>query len=71
MIKTMTAREWIIAAVENDKPALIEGIKTLYNCREADADAEGDIWIADPQSGHWLRDDDLERVGRALKAGDL
>lgn len=71
MTKTMTAREWIIAAAENDKPALIEGVKFLYNCREADADGEGDIWIADPQSGHWLSDDDLERVGRALKAGDI
>lgn len=64
-------REWIKQAMENDKQALIDGIKTIYNCREADVDADGNIWIGTPQSGHWLEDDGLERVARALKSGDI
>lgn len=68
---TMTNQEWIKAAIENDRGALIDGVKTLYNCREVDVNDEGGIWIADPQSGHWLDDDGLARVARALKAGDI
>ena len=64
-------REWVKRAVDNDKPALIEGIKVLYNCRDADADTDGDVWIADPQRGHWLDEDGIARVARALKAGDI
>jgi hypothetical protein len=67
----MTDRAWITAANENDREALIQGIKTIYNCDEADIDAEGDIWIADLQHGPWLDDDGMAHVVRALKAGDM
>ena len=67
----LTDKEWILRAVEHDRAALIDGIKSLYNCREADVDDEGDIYIADPQSGNWLDDDGLARVARALRAGDI
>ena len=68
----LTDKEWILRAVEHDRAALIDGIKSLYNCREADVDAEGDIYIADPQQrGHWLDDDDLASVARAVRAGNL
>ena len=63
-----TDRGAIMAA---DRDLLIDGIKHLYNCQEADVDAEGDVWIANPQQGHWLDDDGLARVARALKAGDI
>ena len=29
-------------------------VREFFNCREADCDDDGDIWIADPQSGHWI-----------------
>ena len=67
----LTDKEWILRAVEHDRAALIDGIKSLYNCREADVDAEGDIYIADPHRGHWLDDDDLASVARAVRAGNL
>jgi len=67
----MTSREWIQAAIENDKAGLIDGIKFLYNCYEADVDDDGDIWIAGPQAGHWLDEDGLSHVARALKTGDI
>lgn len=62
---------WIRAAAENDPEALIDGIKTLYNCREAEVSDDYRIWIADPQAGHWLDDGGMARIGRALKAGDI
>lgn len=62
------AKEWIRAA---DRELLIDGIKTIYNCREADVDEDGRVWIADPQRGHWVDEDGLARIGRALKAGDI
>lgn len=65
------ARTWIKQAVENDKQALIDGIITLYNCQDVDVDNEGDVWISNPQSGHWLDEDGLDRIGRALKAGNI
>jgi hypothetical protein len=67
----MTDHEWIKAAIDNDHEALIDGIKTLFNCREASTDDDGNVWIAEPQTGHWLRDDDIARIARALKAGDI
>lgn len=68
---TMTNQEWITAAIDNDRAALISGIKFLFNCREADVDANGGIYIADPQAAHWLDQDDIARVARALQAGDI
>ena len=67
----MTDRDWIKAAIDSDRDALIDGIKTLYNCRDADVDAAGYIWIADPQAGHWLDADGMARVARSLQAGDI
>lgn len=67
----MTNQEWIKAAAENDRDALIDGIKRIYNCHEADVDAEGGVWIANPQAGHWLDEDGIARVARALQAGDI
>jgi hypothetical protein len=67
----MTNQDWIKAAIDNDRPTLIDGIKTIYNCREADVDDAGWVWIANPQHGHWLDDDGMTRVARALQAGDI
>jgi hypothetical protein len=68
---TTTSRRWILEARDNDPETLINGIKHLYNCGDADVDADGDIWIADPMTGHWLDADGLAHVARALRAGDI
>lgn len=34
-------------------------VREWKSCREAEIDAAGDIWVADPQEGHWLSDDEL------------
>jgi hypothetical protein len=38
----------------------VDLVKKKFNCREAEIDREGDIWIADPQAGHWLSESELE-----------
>jgi hypothetical protein len=38
---------------------LVDLAKEWANCREARVDDHGDVWIEDPQTGHWLEDDDL------------
>ena len=62
---------FIFAAIDNDREALINGIKTLYNCHTVEISDQGRIAIADPQHFHWLGDDGLQRIERALKAGDI
>lgn len=56
------ARKHILASIRDDSETranLIDAVKTWANCHEADVDAAGDIWIADPQTGHWLSADKL------------
>ena len=58
----LPARESILSAqrnaAENDHD-LRDTIRECFNCHEADIDADGDVWIADPQTGHWLRGDQM------------
>ena len=42
----------------NETGEMVNLVKQRYNCSEADIDSNGDIWIADPMTGHWLSDDD-------------
>jgi hypothetical protein len=70
-VSPMTDLEWIKAAIDNDRAALIDRIKHMFDCREAEIDSEAGIWIADPQEGHWLDTDGVARLARALKAGDI
>lgn len=66
-----TIRDQIRDAAYADYVGVTDTIKTLFNCVKADVDEEsGDVWIANPQQGHWLKDDGLARVARALQGGD-
>lgn len=38
---------------------ITDAIKERFNCREAEVDDDGDVWIAGPQAGHWLSDEDM------------
>lgn len=40
---------------KDDEPLLREWL----NCRVAEVDAAGDVWVADPMVGHWLSMDRL------------
>lgn len=54
----MTSNEYILVIVANTSAqeacALVTG---WCNASEVEIDDAGDIWIADPQTGHWLDDD--------------
>ena len=53
----MTTNEAILAIRTNaDEP--IEALVTQWcNASEVEVDDKGDIWIAVPQTGHWLSDE--------------
>ena len=38
-------------------------VKEFFNCRDADVDGEGKIWIEGPQRGHWIN---AERTAELL-----
>ena len=59
-------RKAILAAATASRTAAIDATKRLFNCRTASIDLEGDVWIADPQTGHWLNATDLERLAAYL-----
>ena len=65
---TTNPRAAILTEAEHDRAATLDAIRERYNCREADMDAIGDVWIAGPQTGHWLDTDALAELvewGRA------
>jgi hypothetical protein len=41
---------------------LTDLVMEKWNCYDVSFDADGDIWIADPQQGHWLSDADLQET---------
>lgn len=57
------ARDTILQC--DDRDALIEHIRQHFNCWEADVSDEGNVWIANPQRGHWLDDDNLIQLAKS------
>ena len=45
-------------------------VRECFNCQDAEIDADGDIWIANPQTGHWLKEHELCTLAKfvAIKA---
>jgi len=66
-----TPRYRIKTTNQHEPELLVDGIKCLFNCKEAEVSMDGNVWIAGPQNGHWLKDDGLELVVRALERGDI
>ena len=44
---------------EMGEDTLTDRIREWANCRTVHIDDDGDVWIEDPQAGHWLTEDDL------------
>lgn len=54
----MTTNEAILAIVANTSAEDARDLVTEWcNASEVDIDDAGDIWIANPQRGHWLSED--------------
>ena len=45
------------AGCESNGVEFADLVREFFNCSEAEADDQGDIWIASPQTGHWLAAD--------------
>lgn len=65
-----TSKQMVQAACESilaggGNPA--DTIRDWACCREAEIDGDGDVWIADPQEGHWLTDDEMGRLADWLR----
>lgn len=63
MTTQQTARQYILELIEWES---VNGYSTAdlvmecFNCRQVTIDPAGDIYISDPQAGHWLDDAKLE-----------
>jgi hypothetical protein len=42
-------------------------VKECFNCHEADIADDGDVWIANPQSGHWLREHEWDTLAKFVE----
>lgn len=61
------ARAHILAAIEiAGRDAVLGEVVQFRNTTENDIDAEGDVWVCNPQSGHWLNDEALIEFARSI-----
>ena len=60
----MTAQQYILDLVEWESVngySTIDLIKQCFNCHQAEITPEGNVWIANPQAGHTLEDNELAK----------
>jgi len=68
----MTIRNDIIDLAATLKgETLTEMVKTWANCLEAEIDERGEIWIAGPMTGHWLKEAALREFMAWMGEQDL
>lgn len=54
------ARAHILAAIElAGREEVLGAVAQWNNTTENEIDEKGDVWVANPQTGHWLSDDHL------------
>ena len=70
MKHTMTEQEikTRIETMLDEGTLTMDDVKTCLNCAEADISSSGDIWIAKPQTGHWLREHELVNLIKYTEA---
>lgn len=70
MINTaIEARAIVLLAIENaGRDEILDEIVQWNNTTDNDIDADGNVWVADPQTGHWLDDDRLIEFAAFLAA---
>jgi hypothetical protein len=57
----MTNLKTKILAVKANADDAAALVMEWANCREAEINDAGDIWISNPQRGHWLSGEDKEK----------
>lgn len=70
MINTaIEARAIVLLAIENaGRDEILDEIVQWNNTTDNDIDADGNVWVANPQTGHWLNDDHLIEFAAFLAA---
>lgn len=46
------------AELWDGEESIADAVTECFNCAEAEVKNDGSIWIANPQQGHWLTDDE-------------
>lgn len=60
IITASKARAHIVAAVEiAGRDEVMDAIVQFNNTTDNDISADGNVWVAAPQTGHWLDDEQL------------
>ena len=65
MFKKMTPQEYL-----KDRGLGVDQVKQCFNCHDAEIDEAGDVWIATPMTGHWLREHEWETLMKFIEAND-
>lgn len=61
------ARAIIIRAIKDvGRDQIINAIGDWNNTIDNDIDSDGDVWVSDPQTGHWVNDDRLIELAELL-----
>lgn len=61
------ARAHIIKAVEvAGRDEVLDAIVQWNNTTENDISEDGNVWVANPQTGHWLNDDHIVEFANFL-----
>lgn len=58
----MTNQEYILDLMSWESTngfSTVDLVKECFNCHEAEIESDGSVWIANPQTGHVLSDDEL------------
>ncbi len=62
------ARTEILEAIKVcSREEILDAIAQWNNTTDNDIDAEGNVWVANPQNGHWLDDDRLIEFARFMQ----
>lgn len=68
--RKMTSREKLLDMIHLSELVTVQDwIASICNCREVAIDEYGDVWISGPQSGHWLDDEDMDRLVARIDSG--
>lgn len=61
------ARTHILEAIEfAGREEVLEAVVQFNNTTENDIDDKGDVWVCNPQTGHWLDEDRLVEFAKFL-----
>lgn len=65
--RARTPRTVIVGVIDDQgRDAVLMALGQWANATECDIDAEGDVWVCNPQAGHWLDETKLAEFAKFL-----